>query len=87
MLWYDTIYDIKYDVIKLPKILHLNMISYVTSPMISCVVLFTRFLGHDVICEMSLEHMKLTHILYDIMTQEMGKSIIDITHDTMAFFK
>ncbi len=36
---------------------------------------FTRFLGHDVICEMRLKHVISPHILYDIMTQETGKSI------------
>ena len=40
---------------------------------------FTHFLGHDVICEMRLNHVKSTHILYDIMTQEMGKSISHMT--------
>ncbi len=40
---------------------------------------FTRFLGHDVVCEMRLKHMISPLILYAIMTQETGKSISHMT--------
>ncbi len=39
----------------------------------------TLFLGHGVIREMRLKHVISPHILYDIMTQETGKSISHMT--------